>query len=158
RGGPSPARREAEGPSPAHRVRPRAPDPAPGVRPGTHPARGRRAPERHGALRPRSADVGARRPLQGARRRQSLRRRRELLPLELGGEPGTDDHRQRPPRRRSSPRASGVRRPALLLACTLLAAGAWAAEPRIRAVDAVGMTVADADRSVDFYTRVLGFT
>ncbi len=51
-----------------------------------------------------------------------------------------------------------MKRRALLLACVLLSARAWAGEPRIRAVDAVGMTVADMDRSVDFYTRVLGFT
>jgi catechol 2,3-dioxygenase-like lactoylglutathione lyase family enzyme len=51
-----------------------------------------------------------------------------------------------------------VNRRALLLACALLSASAWAGEPRIRAVDAVGMTVADMDRSVDFYSRVLGFT
>jgi len=51
-----------------------------------------------------------------------------------------------------------VRRLALLLACLLLAARAWAEEPRIRAVDAIGMTVADMDRSVDFYARLLGFT
>jgi catechol 2,3-dioxygenase-like lactoylglutathione lyase family enzyme len=46
----------------------------------------------------------------------------------------------------------------LLLACVLLSASAWAGETRIRAVDAVGMTVADMDRSVDFYSRVLGCT
>ena len=49
-------------------------------------------------------------------------------------------------------------RRALLIACVLLSASARAEEPRIRAVDAVGMTVADMDRSVDFYTRLLGFT
>jgi catechol 2,3-dioxygenase-like lactoylglutathione lyase family enzyme len=46
----------------------------------------------------------------------------------------------------------------VLLACLLLAATAWADEARIRGVDAVGMTVANLDRSVDFYSRVLGFT
>jgi catechol 2,3-dioxygenase-like lactoylglutathione lyase family enzyme len=51
-----------------------------------------------------------------------------------------------------------VIRPRLLLACLLLAATAWADEARIRGVDAVGMTVSDLDRSVDFYSRVLGFT
>ena len=45
-----------------------------------------------------------------------------------------------------------------LLACVLLSASAWAGEARIRAVDAVGMTVSDMDRSVDFYSRLLGFT
>jgi len=51
-----------------------------------------------------------------------------------------------------------VKRRALLLALVLLSASASAKAPRIRAVDAVGITVADMDRSVDFYTRVLGFT
>jgi catechol 2,3-dioxygenase-like lactoylglutathione lyase family enzyme len=51
-----------------------------------------------------------------------------------------------------------VKRRALLLACVLLSGSAWAGEPRIRGVDAVGMTVAEMDRSVDFYTRVLGFS
>ncbi len=46
----------------------------------------------------------------------------------------------------------------LLLAFVVLATVAWAGEPRIRAVDAVGMTVSDMDRSIDFYSRVLGFT
>ena len=46
----------------------------------------------------------------------------------------------------------------VLLACVLLAASAWADEARIRAVDAVGMTVSDMDASIDFYSRVLGFT
>ena len=51
-----------------------------------------------------------------------------------------------------------MKRGALLLAYVLLSAFAWAGEPRIRAVDTVGMTVSDMDRSVDFYSRVLGFT
>ena len=51
-----------------------------------------------------------------------------------------------------------MRRLALLLACLLLATRAWAEEPRIRAVDAIGLTVADIDRSVDFYAHLLGFT
>ena len=51
-----------------------------------------------------------------------------------------------------------MKRLGLLLTCVLLAAGAWAGEARVRAVDAIGMTVSDLDRSVDFYARVLGFT
>lgn len=51
-----------------------------------------------------------------------------------------------------------MRRRLHVLACVLLAAIAWAGEPPIRAVDAVGMTVSDMASSVDFYTRVLGFT
>jgi catechol 2,3-dioxygenase-like lactoylglutathione lyase family enzyme len=51
-----------------------------------------------------------------------------------------------------------VKRLQLLLACILLAASAWAGEARIQAVDAVGITVSDMDRSVDFYSRLLGFS
>jgi catechol 2,3-dioxygenase-like lactoylglutathione lyase family enzyme len=51
-----------------------------------------------------------------------------------------------------------VKRFGLVLGSVLLAATAWAADGRIRAVDAVGMTVSDMDRSVDFYSRILGFT
>ena len=51
-----------------------------------------------------------------------------------------------------------MKRLALLLPCVLLAASAWAGEARVRAVDAIGMTVSDTDRSVDFYSRLLGFT
>jgi catechol 2,3-dioxygenase-like lactoylglutathione lyase family enzyme len=50
-----------------------------------------------------------------------------------------------------------VKRLGLLLAGALLAASAWAGEARVRAVDAIGMTVSDTDRSVDFYAHVLGF-
>ena len=49
-----------------------------------------------------------------------------------------------------------MRRLAIVVA-TLVAGAAWGAEPRIRAVDAIGMTVANADRSLDFYSRILGF-
>ena len=51
-----------------------------------------------------------------------------------------------------------MKRLGLLLAYLLLSASAWAGEGRIRAVDAVGMTVSDMNRSVDFYSRLLGFT
>jgi catechol 2,3-dioxygenase-like lactoylglutathione lyase family enzyme len=45
-----------------------------------------------------------------------------------------------------------------LWAAALLSAPLLAAEaPRVRAVDAVALTVSDADRSVDFFTRVLSF-
>ena len=43
--------------------------------------------------------LGARRELQGARARQPLRGRHELLPEHRRGEPGADRHGQRPPRR-----------------------------------------------------------
>ncbi len=47
---------------------------------------------------------------------------------------------------------------ALLLACRLTASLPRAQDaPPVVAVEAVGMTVADMDRSIDFYTRVLSF-
>ena len=51
-----------------------------------------------------------------------------------------------------------MRRLGFLLACLLCAGGAWAADVRVRAVDAIGMTVSDMERSVDFYVRLLGFS
>ena len=80
------------------------------VRRPAHPAGRRRAPERHGPLRPRPDDLGARRALPGARRRQPLRRGRQLLPVERRGQPGADDHRQRAARRRSPARTGSARR------------------------------------------------
>lgn len=44
-----------------------------------------------------------------------------------------------------------------LAAALVLAVAAWAAEARVAAVDAIGMTVSDMERSVGFYTEVLGF-
>ena len=54
------------------------------------PARRQRASVRHRAVRQRSGKLGARRQLPGARRRQPVRRRHELLPLEQRREPGAD--------------------------------------------------------------------
>ncbi len=51
------------------------------------------------------ADVGARRELQGARARQPLRRRHELLPEHRRGEPGAHGDGERDPRRRAPARA-----------------------------------------------------
>ena len=51
-------------------------------------------------------DVGARRELQGARARQPVRRRHELLPQHRRGEPGADRDGQRAARRRPPARAS----------------------------------------------------
>ena len=51
-----------------------------------------------------------------------------------------------------------MKRLGFLLACLLLATAARAEDVRVRAVDAIGMTVSDMDRSVDFYSRILGFT
>jgi catechol-2,3-dioxygenase len=45
-----------------------------------------------------------------------------------------------------------------LLISLVLAGGAAHAQPAVSAVDAVAMTVADADRSIAFYRDVLGFT
>ena len=56
-------------------------DPEPADPRRAHPARRRGAPVRHGALRRRPGDLGARRQLQGARPRQPVRRRHELLPV-----------------------------------------------------------------------------
>ena len=46
---------------------------------------------------------------------------------------------------------------ALAVGACLLATGASAAESLVRAVGPIGITVGDMDRSVDFYSRVLGF-
>jgi catechol 2,3-dioxygenase-like lactoylglutathione lyase family enzyme len=46
---------------------------------------------------------------------------------------------------------------AALLLVVLACAPAWAGKPLVRAVEAVGMTVADMERSVRFFTAVLGF-
>ena len=51
-------------------------------------------------------DVGARRQLQGARPRQPLRRRHELLPVVERGEPGADGDGERAARRRPPARAA----------------------------------------------------
>ena len=82
-----------------------------GARPA-HPARRHRPPVRHGALRRRPGDVGARRQLQGPRPRQPLRRRHELLPVVERGEPGADRDGQRAARRRPPARAARRRRAA----------------------------------------------
>src|SRR5262249_19733868 len=57
-------------------------------------------------LRRRPEDLGSRRELQGARSRQSLRRRRELLPVERRREPRIDDHGKRAACRRPFDRAA----------------------------------------------------
>ena len=75
-------------------------------------ARGRRRPPggylplRHGP-----GDVCARRQLQGARGRQPLRRRHELLPEHRGDEPCAYRHGQRDPRRRASAEPDGLSGP-----------------------------------------------
>src|ERR1051325_7284873 len=125
----------------------------------------RGAPERHGALRPRPRDLGPGRELQGARSRQSLRRGRQLLPVERRGESGADDHGQRAARGRSPVGAAAVKRmlPAAVALLTL-AAGARAQTTRAadrvtaREVGPIGLTVSDRDAEVRFFTAVLGFS
>src|SRR5262249_20854015 len=152
--------------------------PRPRVSPGTvraqslrgpaHPARRRRPPERHDPLRARPEDLGARRELQGARARQPLRGRRELLSIERGCEPGADGHHQRAQGSGSSesaPRLTPMRRrprwPTGLIPLTLGSliwlAGSAQAAGLVQAVGPIGMTVADLDRSIAFYAEVLGF-
>ena len=75
-----------------------------------HPDRRGRAPGRHVPVRHRPRDVGARRELQGARARQPVRRRHELLPEHRGGEPGAHGDGERDPRRRAPARAHRRRR------------------------------------------------
>ena len=50
-----------------------------------------------------------------------------------------------------------ARCPAAFALWMLLASSSFAA-PLVTAVDAIGMTVSDADRSMEFYSKVLGFT
>src|SRR5262245_60793389 len=50
-----------------------------------------------------------------------------------------------------------LRRLALVAACLVGLAALAEAEPVIKAVGPIGMTVADADRSIRFYSDVLGF-
>jgi catechol 2,3-dioxygenase-like lactoylglutathione lyase family enzyme len=45
----------------------------------------------------------------------------------------------------------------VLLAVLVLGAGAWRADAQVGRVDAIGLTVGDAERSVAFYRDVLGF-
>ncbi len=50
-----------------------------------------------------------------------------------------------------------MRRTAAVVAWLVLAGLAWSAGLEVREVESVGITVADADRSIDFYSRILGF-
>src|SRR5262249_47472404 len=127
----------------------------------------------------RSPKLGPRRELPGSRSGQPLRRRRELLPIERRGEPRAHRDGERPPRGGSPAGAAPVTparateparmtrgRSTVLGVVLLLAIGLVLPSgnpPRaqtadlVRAVAAVGMTVADMDRSVAFYGQVLGF-
>jgi len=64
-----------------------------------YPAGWSRTPERHHSLRARSQDVRARRELQGARPRQPVRGRWQLLPVECGSESSPHDRGKRVTRR-----------------------------------------------------------
>ena len=94
-----------EAPEPPRHA-PAPPDPARRLHEERHPGRRLRPPGRHRAVRQRPGDLGARHRLQGARGRQPLRRRHQLLPEHRRGEPGPHRDGQRPARRRP-PAASG---------------------------------------------------
>ena len=66
------------------------------------PGRGLRAPGGHLPVRRQTRDLGARRQLQGARGRQPVRRRHQLLPEHRRREPGADRDGQRGAGRRPS--------------------------------------------------------
>ena len=97
---------EARGAAAASRHAP-ASRPAEPLRRQPHSAGRRRAPERDRAFRSRSPDVRARYELQGARGRQPVCRRRQLLSFERRRESGIDHHGQRHPRGRPPPRPTG---------------------------------------------------
>src|ERR1043165_2571479 len=144
------------------------------------------APERHRSFRQRSENLRARSQLQSARARQSLRRRCELLSVQRRGESGADDHGERVARRRSPAGANEMNRIKVPFLGLLLTLGLFvqtttaqrlptdaralnsarvpllrlaADEPvaLVEQVGAIGMTVSDMDRSVEFYARVLSF-
>ena len=73
---------------------PAPPDPARRLHEERHPGRWLRSPGRHRALRDRPSDLGPRHRLQGARARQPLRRRHQLLPEHRSSEPGAHRHGQ----------------------------------------------------------------
>src|SRR5262249_3681979 len=84
--------------------------------------------------------------------------RRELLPVQRRRQPGADDHGECPAGRRSPDGAPVMTRRALLLlfaSCALLFGGDHGA--LVTAVDSIGLTVSDLDRSVEFYSKVLSF-
>ena len=72
------------------------------------PVAGVRPPGGHVPVRDRPDDVRPQRRLPGARARQPLRRRHELLPEHRRRQPGADGDGQRAPRRRSPAGAAGM--------------------------------------------------
>src|SRR5262249_10288707 len=88
---------------------------------------------------------------------QFVCRRRKLFSLQRRCESGPDHNRQCTPRRRTYSGASRMKRLRCVFALLVLAlwpASAWAAG---RGVEAIGMTVADIDRSGAFCSQVLSF-
>src|SRR6266496_1530044 len=91
--------RQAQGAPHAPRLPP-DPHPEPAHPRRADPARRRRTPMRHRALRAPPRDLSARHQLQGARPRQPVRRRHELLPVLQRCQPGADGDGERTARRR----------------------------------------------------------
>src|SRR5262249_43220056 len=108
-----------------------------------------RPSERHDPLRQQSAGVGARPELQGALGGQPVRGGRQLLPVERGGESGADHYGERAAGGRPPDREAGMKRLLLLLVASVGHAHV------VTAVDSIGLTVSDLDRSVEFYSKVL---
>src|SRR5262249_20066314 len=160
-GGEAPGRHEAA--AQMRRSRRRVPPGAllsESLRRPAHSARGRRASERHDPLRQGPQDFGARPQLQSSRRGQPLCRRRQLLCVFRGGEPGAHHHGECPARGRSLARkAERMRTLALLLSICFWAHAAdrVTSRPLVHAVDSIGITVSDLDRSVEFFSKVLSF-
>ena len=102
------------------------------------------APVRHRRLRHRPADVGARPVLPLARRRESLRRGRLVLPVVGRRESRADDRRRR---RCGWPITSVAHRLSRLDGDTHV---------RARSFSHVGITVSDFNRAVRFYWDVFG--
>ena len=126
----------------------------------THSACRRRPSERNDSLRERSADLGARCQLQGARSGQPVRRRWQLLPVQRRRESCAHDHGECAARRRSHDREDDVTCCGVPSSPSYSSRRVWVlprtASDLVR-VDSIGITVSDLDRSVEFYTRVLSF-
>ena len=105
-------------------------------------------------------DLGARPQLQGARSGQSLRRGWQLLPVERRGQSGADHHGQRAARGRSPDREDVMMLRRLVPHPAAWRAACYLPATTVRwstAVDSIGLTVSDLDRSVAFYSNVLHF-
>src|SRR5262249_30567362 len=105
-------------------------------------------------IRARSEDLSSRCELQGPRGGQPVRRRWQLLLFERRGQSRIDDHGECAPYRRSFDRQDAMR---LLLVLFSAAALASDQQPLVTAVDSIGLTVSDLDRSIEFYAKVLSF-